>query len=112
MRSRINAVTFNFTQSMEEPMNRSAALILTGLLIALSACHSTRDGQQATFASRKSTPADSVASARADAESVIAKAPAQTLSEGADRFGAQAGKQTHEALLDSAGAAQAAERKI
>lgn len=94
-------------------MNRSAALILTGLLIALSACHNTRGGQEATSVFENSTPAGSppAASAEAKEETLPALAPARPLS-GVNRFGAQAGKQTHEALLDSAGAAQAAERKI
>lgn len=100
-------------------MRRSAALILMGLLmgsvIALSACHSARNSQEATYLSDKPTPAGSppVASERLPGDVLSsAPAPAQTLSSGADRFGDQAGKQRQEASLDSAGPAQATERKI
>ncbi|HEV2663275.1 MAG TPA: DUF4349 domain-containing protein, partial [Blastocatellia bacterium] len=115
IRARINSVTFKFTQSMEEPMRRSAALILTGLMIALSACDSTRNGRDAV--QRSSSPTAGASEAQAGGQFAGEKMATESLS--APRRSPAApvpalpgDRGVQEIQLDSAGAAQAFMRKV
>src|SRR5262245_36080675 len=100
---------------MEEPMRRSAALILTALMIALTACYSR---QNSALISSESTPAASTERAQvaaaedrmattANAPRSSVAGPVQTL----DRREGLQGQQ-QQVPLDSAGAAQAFMRKV
>jgi len=94
-------------------MRRSAALILTILMITLSACYSVRR-EQAALSSDKSAPAVSTAEKVAVDAASQAAAPAQgtralkaaTIPIAEERL------QVQEVSLDSAGAAQAFMRKV
>src|SRR5262247_4027950 len=65
IQARVNSVTFKLTRSMEEPMRFSASLILTGLMVALSACYSERNGRNASLIS--GSPAPDLEKAQSDA---------------------------------------------
>jgi hypothetical protein len=104
-------------------MRRSATLILMGLMVALSACDSTRTGREVSLSS--STPAGfektssegAVAEKRVEAYADSAQrsstaGPVQALSLPARQQGQQQQGQQQQVPLDSAGATQAFMRKV
>jgi hypothetical protein len=100
-------------------MKRSAALIMTALMIALSACYSTRSRREAALISGSPAPAtaqaESVSVASEGLEVYKKPSAARTSIAGpVDAFSSQQGQQgqQQQVTLDSAGAAQAYMRKV
>jgi hypothetical protein len=107
----IAPMTFTLTQSLEEPMKRSATLFLMGMMIALSACHSARHGSDLAYSANQSAPAVPSAGP-ANVEGTLSARPLGAAKSAESSGFPNQPRTEQEVSLNSAGVAQAVERKI